>query len=252
MAKVHVVLNTKGGVGKSVIAAHLIPSLIASDKVKIYEIDNNNKTQDFYANSAKTTIKSVSTEKKELEKALDEAGFYGAEEEIILDAGGGDDTIRVIDSLEKSGMDCIYYIPLKADADAVANALEVRKRLGSARKYLILNDFVKKEDFWFIYGNEDYKIPQDTRLLSEFDGVFEAPRSSLFGIAKIYKNTLCDIASIQKSYVYETEKEKWRAGGLEMWLAKRAVHRLSCDADEYLVEFARSCASCATTKNTKK
>ena len=85
---INVIVNGKGGVGKTTTANHVLPYL--TESTEIIEIDNNNFSS-IYANSKAITGKTIRTNKKDIENALAEADFDTLDHNIIIDCGGGDD-----------------------------------------------------------------------------------------------------------------------------------------------------------------
>ena len=234
-----VIAGQKGGLGKTVISNNIIPFLF--DAKKIYQIDNNN-FQVNNSNSKKIKGFTVKTDKKSLEQAIDEADFASFESTVIIDAGGGDDTTKVINAIQSISLDVEYFLPLTPDPDTLAVLQQTRKLIKNDVKVnLVFSNFRNlNEDFWFIFGSDEYGFVPNLEILNQFDNTFQVPNSPLFAIAKAYQTTLWDLALIHKDYELKEEKQKWRELGREEYHKKMQIHRLSVDCYSLLENVKKS------------
>ena len=123
----------------------------------------------------------------------------------IIDCGGGDDTIKVLDYLQESDLKGLeYFIPANDDLEQVKNVLdtikEIKKRDNTAKISIVLNrcnsldeDEIKNQ-FIGIFGNESYGIAGVIdELNNQVDNFYFIKNTPIFGILKnIYKTTLLD------------------------------------------------------------
>jgi len=228
-----VVAGQKGGLGKTEISNNIAPYL--NGATKVYQIDNNNIQINNF-NSKKIKGFTVKTDKKSMEQAIDEADFASYEEPVIIDAGGGDDTTKVINAIQAIGLKAEYYLPLTPDPNTLAVLQQTRKLVvDNATVNLIFSNFRNlKEDFWFIFGSDEYGFEANLEILKQFDNIYQVPNSPLFGIAKAYQTTVWDLAEIHTHYELQEEKHKWRELGKEQYHKKMQMHRLSVDCHNLL------------------
>jgi hypothetical protein len=245
---IKVILSTKGGVGKSMIATQILPLLAKENQaIEIYEVDNNNKTQ---LDNASIVIKNF--EANEADKALDEAFFESLADEnklVIVDAGGGDDTKKVIEGIEKANIDNVeYYIPLNSDLEQQKNikdTINLIKNIDKKAKInLILNrayslddeENVKKQ-FINLFGDENYNINGIfDEIKKDIKKVYAIEDNNILQIIKnIYKSTIKDILEQNKDIlenITELRKE-WVKEGKEEFKKKMAFYRLLKDIDNF-------------------
>jgi len=216
------VVNTKGGVGKSTIASQILPVLFRSEKkkIKVYELDDNNKT--FYKDS-KIEFKTLKTEKSE--EAIDEVYFdLELEENIIniIDAGGGNDTKAVLDSIKKAELkDIIYFIPVNDDFEQFVNTKStielIRSFDNSSKIFLIFNRAVSFEpkniydQFIAFFGSENYGIEgrfDEIADLVEKDFLILQNTQILSILKNFYNTTLYDFYFENKDLIENSEKYK--------------------------------------------
>ncbi len=236
MSNIKVIINTKGGVGKSVIASMIIPFLSDNESIMIHEFDNNNETK---IKNTKLKFSNIKADKSG--DKIDSILFdVITEKEIthIIDCGGGDDSIKVLNYLEESdlvGLD--YYIPLNSDIEQTKNILdtikEIKKRDKESNINLIFNrcnsnnpDEIKNQ-FIGIFGSEIYNIDgiidELQKNINEFYFIKDTP---IFGILKnIHNTTLLDSYLEAKQInenIQELKKEWTKMGKTEF--KKRMKH----------------------------
>jgi len=237
-----VIANTKGGVGKSVIASNIMPFLCKNKDIVIHEFDNNNRTE-FENTSLKfDNIKADKSESKIDEILYDK--LVDNKVSHIIDCGGGNDTIKVLDFLNDSDLNGLdYYIPINDDLEQVKNLLdtikEIKKRDNTANINIIFNRCNNNnkddimEQFVGIFGNEAYGISgvldELQKDVKEFYFVKNTP---IFGILKnVYKTTLYDsyneAKEIQKNI--NKYKEKWAKLGKGEFAKKMKFYKFLKD-----------------------
>ena len=112
----HIIASTKGGVGKTEIAQQIVSSYLfnkSNEKIQILEVDDNNESSCNLKKSNICEIKSfnVNIGSDEAQKKLFDVIDS---KDVVIDAGGGNDSLILIDSILDMGMSdyCIFYIPL--------------------------------------------------------------------------------------------------------------------------------------------
>ncbi len=245
MSNIKIVLNTKGGVGKSVISTQILP-LLTDSEVEIYEVDNNNKTQ-----LDNSSLKIKSFEANKADEALDEAFFEALANEnklVIIDAGGGDDSKKVITAIEKADFDDVeYYIPLNSDLEQQKNVIDTINLIKSidkkAKVNLILNRAKSlneediKEQFINIFGDEKYNIDSlFENIKKDVKKVYAVEDNNVLQIVKnIYKTTIKDILANNQDILDNIAelRKSWVKEGKEEFKKKMSFYRLLKDINDF-------------------
>lgn len=251
MATIYTVVSSKGGVGKSAIANHMLSSAFSylGRSFKIFEIDNNNSSN-IFSHSAiiKDNTKNVKTSDKNI---MAEIIFetLSSDNEIIIDAGGGDDALKVIDIVQGIGESNVkWIIPLNRNLAQLKNASDTFQKINDPKNTLFaLNGYSSKEtleeDFIFYFGNKNLNIKsiKDTLKISN---ELTIPYTSYFEIAEQKGFTLHDLAAISKeldknaakSMFYEKFKDD-KAAFLRAWGDYRLSENASVVLDEIIENF---------------
>ena len=206
MAKIFIVLNTKGGTGKTTSALHILPVtayLEGYRNINYYQLDDNNKVdiQSKAINIKNYTINNTDNvmDKVELDIALD------SETINIIDIGGGNDTKIVLNYLKTESEikkeDINFFIPITTNLSQQKNlqdTIELIKDSHSNPKIiLILNEVIDlknyKEEFINIFGDEVYEIAPITDLIEEScKKVIKIEKDNLYQVMEYKKKTLLD------------------------------------------------------------
>ena len=245
MSNIKIVLNTKGGVGKSIVSTQILP-LLTDSEVEIYEVDNNNKTQ---LDNSKLKIKNFTATKSD--EALDEAFFAALSDEdkfVIVDAGGGDDSKKVITAVEKADIDNVeYYIPLNSDLEQQKNIIDTINLIKSidkeAKVNLILNraksldeDTIQSQ-FINIFGDEKYNIDSlFENIKKDVKKVYAVEDNNVLQIVKnIYKTTIKDILANNQDIIDNIAelRKNWVKEGKEEFKKKMSFYRLLKDINNF-------------------
>lgn len=240
MATVYAVVSTKGGVGKSTIAWHVLPAVFNTLKkeFRIFEIDNNNSTN-IFSNSdiIKDNTKNVKTDDRDITAEII-FETLSSKNEIIIDAGGGDDALKVIDIVKSLGdVDIKWIIPLNRNLAQLKNAIDTYEKIKDKENTLfVLNGYshIEKieEDFIFWYGDKNLNIDSTKKSL-KVNNEIKVPYSSYFEMAEQKGYTLYDLAFISKQLDKESAKsaffEKFK-DDKEAFLRTWADYRLSENA----------------------
>lgn len=245
MDNVLVVVNTKGGVGKSTIASQVLPVLFrdANKKIRIYEIDDNNRT--FYENS-KLEFRTLKIEKTE--EAIDEVQFaldLGEDIINIVDAGGGNDTKAVLTSIRKAKLkDLTYLIPINDDFeqfDNVKNTIEfIRDFDASSKIFLIFNRVISlemddiKKQFIAFFGSDEYGIKgRMEEIMQDVEAKFLfIQNTQILSILKnVYHTTMYDFYHNNKDLIENIEnyRKEWVKNGLEFFKEQMKFYRFTED-----------------------
>ncbi|WOE70123.1 hypothetical protein RZR97_00745 [Hydrogenimonas thermophila] len=251
-----VVANTKGGVGKSIISHMVLPTLFLDDDktINVYEIDDNNRTSLNLNDSKKLNFKSIKI--KEMEDDIDQVKMDAIinDDDIvnIIDCGGGNDTLAILDHLAKSDMEgLVYIVPANDDIEQFENVKQtidmIYKNDKEARIFLIFNrahsiDFKNiKQQFIAFFGFEQYGIDGRMKEIEEqIEFEFALRDSQIYGILKnVYKVTLADEYPKLKYTVEKSRElqEEWAKQGKEYFKKKMKYLRFAKDILELVDEF---------------
>lgn len=232
------IAGSKGGIGKTTISQNIAPFLTDFQCIRIIEIDNNNNSLLSISESKRLNGISLKASGGDLEKAVDEAviATLGEGVSVVLDYGGGDDSIRAMGAVGKEVPNLEVWIPLTPDFETVINAIATAKSVPAGiKKVLVFSNFADlKDDFWFIFGSLDFGIEANMAIFDHFDETIEVPKSRLFGLGKLYRTTLWDLSDICKSYDYCVARMEWVKLPREDFARQMNRHRLSVAADEFL------------------
>lgn len=237
------IINTKGGVGKSTLAFHVLPAILADRNFSILEIDNNNTTTTAFSNTQilKGRITSVKIDEgmKKLEEVV-VTNMLDKDNISVIDAGGGDDSLKVIHSFIDQDLisDTLFIIPFMPDFVQLKNLVDTYNALPSEAKILVvLNnaDINDPDHLMFIKGNEDYEIPD---ISSTFKHFAVCPKSPLFSYsASRNKETIKDLALLASQYnkneILEYAKTKTKSDKDKMTKIYRNW-KISRNAKDYL------------------
>ena len=209
---IHIVANTKGGVGKSLTSITLACVLISKGKkIKIVEIDDNNNSLE-YKNSDVLNlenIQSVETEKKDgaiadiLFDVMSDPDIH-----YIIDTGGGNDTYKVLDALINIELPKTFYIPALKIKKYLKNAVDTYNYINQPDNTIfVLNQYQNlqkiKDEFIYFFGNSKKGIKPVSSIFN--DSKFIAiPWSDSFQIAEDDEMTIYDFSTIARDM---SEKE---------------------------------------------
>ena len=247
---VYIVLSTKGGEGKTYLSLQILPLLFLDKNINIFEVDNNNNSKKMIENSKKISFKSLKID--DGVDAIDEIEFNNmlSQDDCIniIDAGGGDDTLKLLFILkEKELFGLTYVIPLSNSISNVDNAIQTIDSILSfdkdAKINLILNkcpsfDFEDiKLKFKSFFGNEDFG------LVSRYDE-FE---NKIQNLNYVTETDLPDIISSKHQYAlvdayikakiimenFDEVKSEWAKKGKEEFLKAKKLNRINEEIYDY-------------------
>lgn len=199
--KTLVVVQTKGGVGKTVLSSHVLPALIDNKKINVFEIDDNNVSK---IKSNVINFKTIKVQHSDNELYDVYFDLINDDDVVnIVDCGGGNDSIAILDKLAENDMSGLtYFVPINDDIEQFENAKNtitaIRQRDARAKINLILNrvnvmneESIKKQ-FINVFGDEEVGLNNRIKEL-DAEHVYFVPTSTVFGIVKnIYQTTVKD------------------------------------------------------------
>ena len=235
MKKQIILIGTKGGGGKSMFSTMVAPLFYIGKIINIYELDNNNVP----AFESSESFRLINLKVNKADEVIDELDFSK-----IVDCGGGDDSIAVLNSIQKSSIQGLTYIlPLNDDIEQMHNIEEIiykiKKADPKASISIVLNrvSIMSKEDihkqFVGVFGSEKYGIEGKVdELLEIIDGIYYVRNSPIFSILKnLYKSTLVDSYIFAKDIVENIEeyKKDWAGEGKEYFNKQMSRYRFAKD-----------------------
>lgn len=241
---VMVVCTSKGGEGKSLISIQKIPLLFLNKEIFIFEVDNNNNSKKLIEKSEKINFKTFRV--NDGLDALDEVEFNtltSKDDTInIIDCGGGDDTLKVLEILnEKELYGLTYVVPLTNSISNVDNALATIDAILEFDKTAIINLVLNrcpnyefneiKEKFKALFGNEEFGL---NSRIEEF-------QSKIRNINYILETDFPDIISSKHQYSlvdaylkakliienYDAVKKLWLEEGKDVYLENIKLNRIN-------------------------
>jgi hypothetical protein len=207
MGKFLVTVSSKGGVGKSTLAYQVISACLYNKydkKHKLLEIDDNNKTDALISSIVDPTSLNV---KDGISKSLEELFNIFDDENIIIDAGGGNDTNEVIDALSTMGLDenIVYFIPILKNKNGIKNLIDTYERIrknSNSKIVVVLNqtkttdkNLIKRE-FSYFFGNKELNIKGCFEQMFKDDNLLisNLVDTNVYDISEDYNLTSYEIA----------------------------------------------------------
>ena len=128
----HILVSTKGGVGKTTIATNIISGFLHSKTnqvIDILEVDNNNVSNSL---KSSTVVNFKSFNLLQGEDKIAEHLFKVLDgKNAVVDAGGGDDSLKVIEIVANLMMidDSVFYIPFLKNKSGMKNVIQTYKAI---------------------------------------------------------------------------------------------------------------------------
>ena len=130
-----IVLNTKGGVGKSTLSMQILAPYLyikngQNDKVNLIEFDDENSDSKSFDNSDIVIAKRYKISGNDLDSTLTDISLDN--DNLIVDVGGNKTTTYMLDSLKNTNLidvfDCVF-IPLTDGEQDAINAINVYNKI---------------------------------------------------------------------------------------------------------------------------
>ena len=161
-----IVINTKGGVGKSTAAVQLVAPYLynkTNDKVRLVEFDDENKDADTFDSDILDANQEKVLSGGDLDKSLIDNLINN--DYIVIDVGGNKTTTIILDKLDETGMSNlidIAFIPLTDGEQDAINAIKTYNRIKS------LNDSIK---VIFVLSRVDSTMDTNLQFINFFGDV---------------------------------------------------------------------------------
>ena len=247
-SNVHVVVNTKGGCGKSTCSSILATLLYLNNpnkKINLFELDDNNETKvdSKYIDSSSLTLKHTET-------VIDNINFnqlIDPDYISVLDSGGSNDSVMILNKLKEIDMvGNNFYIPINDDLEQFKNLFETVQFIRSfdcfAKITVILNRCItlEKKDvekqFLVVFGSEELEIKNRLNHL-KIDEVCFVPNAPILSILKNhYQISLLDfyLDSIDLVKNIDIYRLEWAKDGKEVFIANNKKYRIGKMAVELI------------------
>ncbi len=250
---IYIIVNTKGGVGKSLTSINLACLLHAQDRnFKVVELDNNNNSIVFNNSDFLSEERAISLKLDKKDRALSDMLFDVMSDsslDYIVDVGGGDDTLKILDAIKSVQIDKTYLIPTLKIKKYLQNALDTYEYIGDHdNTFFVLNQYNKieniKSEFRYFFGAKEMGIKPVSPIFKTAKTIY-IPYSDLFQIAEDDEQTILDLANISKD-VSEAEARttsfQLAAGDKDKFATLITQYQNSQDAQKLFEELQESTA----------
>lgn len=203
---IYIIVNTKGGVGKSLTSINLSCLLHAQNRnFKVVELDNNNNSIVFNNSDFLTQDRAISLKLDKKDRAISDMLFDVMSDgslDYIVDVGGGDDTLKILDALKSVQIEKTYIIPTLKIKKYLKNALDTYEYINDPQNtFFALNQYTKlqnvKGEFKYFFGDRDMGIKPVSPLFLSAKVIY-IPYSDLFQVAEDDEQTILDLANISR------------------------------------------------------
>lgn len=179
MKKINLVVNSKGGVGKSTISLILCQLLAYRGiEFKYIEIDNSNDTTQSLSNSEVFKDRTISIKTASAQEELFKATFEAVKENkiVVIDVGGGTDTNELINLIKEQFShlenEINFILPFENSHKQIGNLINTYSLIGQPENiYLIKNKVIKytdkKDPYIFFEGDEKLGIKSIRKELKQ-------------------------------------------------------------------------------------
>lgn len=253
MSQIYIIVNNKGGVGKTntaITIACLLHS--AGKKFKLVELDNNNSSLLFKNSKVlpQDNIKSLKISKKD--EVVSDMLFDlmdDPEMSYIIDIGGGDDA-KIVEKFKQINRPKTWIIPTTKIKKYLANAVTTHDEIGDPENTVfclnMYSDFskIQKEFMWF-FGDSKLGIKPFSPIFAKARTI-GIPFSHHFEIAADDEKTLYDLATISRETTQEEAETEFFAasgGNREQFHKMMMMYWRSQEAAQVFAEIEQNCAS---------
>jgi hypothetical protein len=217
------------------VATALIPNF------KLLEIDDNQKTNKVFTSSEVLENRVLSVTTKEGEEAFGRALFEAMDDgsNIIIDAGGGNDSRAVIEIIlnQTAKTETLFLIPLMTDPEQVQNAIDTYNLAKDRPLAFILNNGRSRDEFTHWHGNKQRCIAGVDPKIQKLPTAY-VPWSDIFGEATMTGEVIADIAGFAAMFESPAEARtaiyKKAEGNTEAALKMWARYNLSVRIDNFI------------------
>lgn len=248
---IYIIVNSKGGVGKSLTSINLACLLHAQNRnFKVVELDNNNTSIVFNNSDFLTQDKAISLKLDQKDRAISDMLFDVMSDEsldFILDVEGGDGTFKILDAVKSIQIPKTYIIPTLRIKKYLKNALDTYEYIDDFENtFFVLNQYQKlqniKSEFKYFFGDKDMGIKPVSPLFKSAKVIYIA-WSDLHQVAEDDEQTILDLANISRD-VTEAEARatsfQLAAGDRDKFAALIAQYQNSQDAQKLFEELQES------------
>jgi len=243
------VLNTKGGVGKSTVSVQvLVPYLWnrtgQTEKINLVEFDDENSDSETFGNSNILDAKRIKISNGDLDTNIVNTALD--HENLVVDVGGNKTTTYILQSLENTNIidvfDCAI-IPLGDGEQDAINAVNVYKKLRDISNDIKIVFALSKVDksmdkeiqFFDFFGDIKDRIDSRTGIIEQIE---QSDRniiviyndesvkvSRAFGITayEISETNIDDLKAKMKEFLVNKENDKVKKTSYRITLINKAI-----------------------------
>ena len=258
MSKI-IVLNSKGGVGKSTTSTQILAPFLyikngQNDKVNLIEFDDENEDSLSFENSDILIPKRVKIEGNDLDSALTDNVLDF--DDVVLDIGGNKTTTYVIDSLVDSGIINAFdliVIPLTDGEQDALNAINVYKKIRQNNEdskiifalSRVNNSYDLEMQFLDFFGDAKGRLDDRVGLIEQVAeqdrNIIKIVDSDVIKFSRVFGVTAFELSQKDIQELKEKQKESLKAKDKEK--SKKIAYRLTIlnKAIRYKDEVLKEC-----------
>lgn len=242
MSKI-IVLNSKGGVGKSTTSTQILAPFLyikngQTNKINLIEFDDENEDSLSFESSEIVTPKRVKIDGNDLDSALTDNVLDC--DDVVLDIGGNKTTTYVIDSLIDSGIINAFdliVIPLTDGEQDAVNAINVYKKIrenNSDSKIIfalsrVNNSYDLEVQFLDFFGDKKGRLDDRIGLIEQVAeqdrNIIKVVDSDVIKYSRVFGITAFELS--QKNIDELKEKMKESLKSKESEKSKKLAYRLT-------------------------
>jgi len=210
---INIVVNTKGGVGKSTVSSQFLSAYIFEKTevaIEFYEIDDQNESIKSMSNSR--ILKSASVKVENLGKFAEDSIMF--ENDVIVDVGGNITAVMFLQKLKNLGgflAPTTYFIPLldgDQDAKNAADTFRLIREFDKTSKIIYVlnrctnsrNEELMIREFIDFYGNDVLDVQE---IIKDENTSFVAlNKNSIYNVVGKLRKTVYEISfdDFEKEY----------------------------------------------------
>jgi len=244
-----IVLNTKGGVGKSTLSMQILAPYLyvksgQNDRVNLIEFDDENSDSKSFDNSNIVIAKRYKISGNDLDSTLTDISLDN--DNLIVDVGGNKTTTYMLDSLKNTNLidvfDCVF-IPLGDGEQDAINAINVYNKirdLSNDIKVIFALSRVNKSydteiQFLDFYGDKKGRIDdrvgyiedikEDDRNIIKIDDSESIKISRAFGLTvfELANQNVDELKEKMKQFLREKNTAKSKKASYRITLINKAI-----------------------------